>query len=779
MKAQHRHAIAVIASLITLIALVWLTWVSPPGPPDLLQWVLYTTLLTFATTFGVPLGEGTVSLQPMMAAAAYLVMGTVPAGWSAVVAATLFGFIRSRWARELSLRQELEPGSILGLTAANVSMHTASVLVGGAVYRLTGGTVPLREVDGRSLISLVALGMAYLTTNYAMAGAFLALRGRSSLRRYRAMLPNMLMLDGGPMAFAPLVAVVHTRLGLGMFCLLGLGIVVSSLAARGLAMAQRRLERRVQELDILHTVGQALSASLDLDTVLSSIHSQVSELIPGDNFYVALYDPETAEVSFPLAIEEGQRMSWRSRSMGNGLTEYVLRTRAPLLIPRDVAQKASELGIDEVGRKALSWLGVPIMAGDEPLGVIAVQSYTSPGVYDRSHQELLTTLAGHAGAALQNAHLYAQTDEALARRVQELNSILQTVSEGIMLLDPQGQVIAVNRALAELLLLPQAELTTSLLEDRIGEQKASLISMIGYSPEDLRADLEALTRGKEHFKREEITVAGPPKRDVERTLTPVRDREGTITGWLLTFRDLTEERQLALLREELTHMLIHDLRSPLAVIRGSLDTMLLHLSEGQTDVLDHLAQLAGRGADRMLDMIDNLLDISRLESGMMPLYPDDVAAGHLLTDVASRFSPLATSVGIRLVTEVAPDLPTLHIDYELVVRLLGNLVDNALKFTPRGGTVRLSAQRAPDSAGPMVLISVTDTGRGIPEGSLHYIFQKFRQIAPAPGRHTGSGLGLPFCKLVAEAHGGWIEVHSEVDRGTTFVVALPVSPSQR
>lgn len=775
MNRNLRYTITTIFGGIGLLLLIALTLRTPPDPALLVPGLLFSGLILFTMIFSVPLGEGLVSLMPMTAIAATLVIGSIPAAWAAVVAAVLHGLIRSRWAERLQIPSELNPFGLLALMAANASMHSLSILGAGAAFHALGGEIPLRTITIPTLVPLLALGLAYLVINYLLAGAYIAMRGRRTLTRYLQAIPNMLLFEGVPMFLALLTALIYTRLGLGIFLLFAMAMVAASLVSRDLALARRRLERRVRELSSLHAVGQALGASLDLDTVLSTIHTQVADLMPAGNFYVALYNRETSEVSFPLAIEDGQPVTWPARRTGQGMTEHILQTHEPLLIPRDIPDRLAELGLESIGRTAASWLGVPILAGDEPLGVIAVQSYDAPNTYDASHQEMLVTLAAHAAVAIQNAHLYARTDEALAQRVQELNSILRTAREGILLVDVDGRVLTANRALAEFLSIPQAEMNRYTLSPAGHDGLHSLYPHLGYTAEDLQADWQELSQEKVMFKQEEFKPSISPQRYLQRTLTPVRDREGAITGWLLFLRDRTEEHELAHLREELTHMLIHDLRSPLSVIQSSLEMMELYLLDGDPEEIERPLELARRGSQRMLHLIDQLLDISRLESGQMPLECRPVDARDLLDDVASRFTVMAESNRIQLDVEATSDLPPLFVDPGLMGRVVTNLVDNAIKFTPDGGHIRLWARFDPQSAPDTLLLGVTDNGHGIPGEALPRLFKKFQKVTSRRGRRSGTSLGLPFCKLAVEAHGGRIWVESDERRGSTFTILLPIA----
>ena len=178
-----------------------------------------------------------------------------------------------------------------------------------------------------------------------------------------------------------------------------------------------RAEQFDREIHLLREMGSALSGSIELDAITNRIGELVSRLAQTRNFYVALYDRQTRTVSFPRYIEEGTWQSEVQRPFGNGLTEYVLSTAAPLLLNRDVRERARVLGIEPVGRESSAWLGVPMVANGEALGVIAIQEYERTDCYDRHHLEVLSIIASQAAAAIKHAILL----EASRRAYQELS----------------------------------------------------------------------------------------------------------------------------------------------------------------------------------------------------------------------------------------------------------------------------------------------------------------------------------------------------------------------
>jgi GAF domain-containing protein len=189
-------------------------------------------------------------------------------------------------------------------------------------------------------------------------------------------------------------------------------------------------QRRAEELAILNEMGRDLTEMFDVNTITESIYQFTSRLMDTTNFYVALYEELTQQVSFPVAVEDGKHMTWNPRRLTAGLSEYVIRSRQPLLLAENVRQKLEDLGIQMIGAEAQCWLGVPIVIGDSTVGLIAVQSKTTPHLYDESHVGLLNSVAAQAAIAIENARLFSQV-QARARREQILREITARVRSSV------------------------------------------------------------------------------------------------------------------------------------------------------------------------------------------------------------------------------------------------------------------------------------------------------------------------------------------------------------
>jgi signal transduction histidine kinase len=249
----------------------------------------------------------------------------------------------------------------------------------------------------------------------------------------------------------------------------------------------------------------------------------------------------------------------------------------------------------------------------------------------------------------------------------------------------------------------------------------------------------------------------------------VRDLALRFTGELQeNYKKLQElEKQ----RDDLTHMIVHDLRTPLSSIITGMQMMEMvgNLNESQQEI----AGIALRGGETLLGMINDLLDVEKMESGSMQLEISTINATEIIAEAAGQVASLCEDKKLTLLREIASDLPSFQGDKSKLIRVLVNLLGNAIKFTSTAGTLTVAAKLGEDEE--FLLFSVSDTGEGIPKESFSHIFEKFGQVEDrTEGRMMSTGLGLTFCRLAAEAHGGHIDVESTLGEGSTFSFSIPL-----
>ncbi len=250
-----------------------------------------------------------------------------------------------------------------------------------------------------------------------------------------------------------------------------------------------------------------------------------------------------------------------------------------------------------------------------------------------------------------------------------------------------------------------------------------------------------------------------------------RDREMKLFDQLQ--QNYLRLQELEKLRDDLTNMIIHDLRTPLTSVIAAIQTLDVvgPVNEGQREIIE----IAGSGSEALLNTINSLLDVDKFESGEMSVDYSLLSPTEIITSAIGQVASLANEKGITLVPEISPGLPWLNADENKLQRVLVNLLGNALKFTPPGGSVTLKVSGSDDNQA--IRFCVQDTGEGIPPEEFGRIFEKFGQVdSRKGGRSMSTGLGLTFCKFAVEAHGGHIVVESVLGHGSSFSFTIPLSP---
>lgn len=239
---------------------------------------------------------------------------------------------------------------------------------------------------------------------------------------------------------------------------------------------------------------------------------------------------------------------------------------------------------------------------------------------------------------------------------------------------------------------------------------------------------------------------------------------------------LTRLEEESRARENLLEMVVHDLRNPLGVIIGALELLDEELASAMPPGLAEILGSAELSAHQMLTLVDNFLGIQRLEKGKLPVVQADLDLLDLLGTVLRVMKPQMEKKGLALVEDLPAELPLVWADSDILTRVVMNLLDNAIKFTPRGGTITISARAQEDR----VQVTVTDTGLGIAPTDHQRIFERFERVRrPGVPHEVGTGLGLAFCELALEAHGGKIWVESQEGAGSRFLFTLPTSKENR
>ena len=457
-----------------------------------------------------------------------------------------------------------------------------------------------------------------------------------------------------------------------------------------------------------------------------------------------------------LLLPDFDRRCWRVKAT-SGQPSLPLDYTLPLASEGDPASGLTlDLNIATAHFTESHQLLVPLWHGGRLLGVLNIEA-ADAAPFDADDLSLAQSLSEAVALALDNARLYQ--DIALAR--SRLQATFDSTQNGMVLMGMNARVLIINQPALKALGLagqPQDWLERSALEmvHDLRRRQPAVARVVIH-------EMGRIEHGDEPVKEGEYVIDSYV---IHWSNQPVLS-EGMPIGRLIMLYDVTQERLLETMREDLTNTMVHDLRNPTSVLLGALDLLSAsELPEAEAGAV----QVAQRAGQRLLNMINAILDVNRLESGQMPLEREPVQFYALVSELLNWQMVLARDKQVQLTAEVPAALPMVTVDAELVRRVLQNLIGNAIKFTPAGGVIRIGAQLDPTNA-KWLLVSVRDTGSGVPAEIQPRLFDKF---VTGRVRGRGSGLGLAFCRLVVEAHGGRIWVESEPGHGADFKFTLPV-----
>jgi PAS domain S-box-containing protein len=521
-------------------------------------------------------------------------------------------------------------------------------------------------------------------------------------------------------------------------------------AARG-ALERSELfegERRSRALaQQLARTSNLLAPDLDPAAVLEEVVRRAPELLAADAAVLRLLDGDELVVGAvegePAASVREVRLPSTARLAGDAV-----QSRAPVAVT-DVRTDQRLLRADPVLAAGYNgYLAVPLVGPEGTYGVLSVYS-RDPRVWADDEIETLGAFAGNASAALSGAELY----QSVTLEKEQTEAILSNIADGIVAVDRDGHVVLWNVAAERITAVPP--------EGALGRSPAEILQRDLESPGDAPAGerFVPIRRGGE-----EIWLSV--------TEAVMRDPAGVVAGRIFAFRDISAERVVEQMKSEFVSNVSRELRSPLTSIYGFAETLLrddvLFGEEERATFLTYIASEAGR----LTAIVDRLLSVARLEAGdlQVNLAPTDVAA--LAREVVTTAENDLSRTGHTFVLDLPEEPLEAEADREKLRQIITDLVENAIKYSPDGGTITVSARRRDDA----VEVSVDDEGIGIPESERALIFRKFYR-AESEGRDlasAGTGLGLFMAKELLGAMRGRITVLPRAERGSRFVFTLPL-----
>jgi signal transduction histidine kinase len=504
------------------------------------------------------------------------------------------------------------------------------------------------------------------------------------------------------------------------------------------------VERRAERMAELSRAGQRIAGQTTMPDVLAAAARELAAVF-GVTHVCAVALAEHGRV-----LAEAHQPA---RPMCSGRELAQLATAQPLLVADlRASDQLPELRLRLLERGAHSVLVLPLRRGDdERTGTVALIATGSRPAFTREDQEQAAILAGQTAVALEQARLLRSALD--ARRRGE--AILQSSFTAIITVDRRLRVQDVNSAAVDLLGLPASYL-----------RQRPLTEVLGASAWDLVQPMLAGADAPDH--------RAPPVECMVPARSQPREREVLLgvgqlpEGFVISMTDITRLKEVDRLRSELVANVSHDLKGPLATIRAYTELLLEGLDDEDPALRQTFLEYIDAEVERLNGYITNMLDVARIESGDFQPKRERLCLADVVEAAVASVRPRAAANAVEIRVSLPEPAPEILADRHLVHALLANLVDNAVKFSPAGATVSLTARRAADGLD----LAVADDGPGIPPDALPHIFDKFYR---ATSTVEGSGLGLVIARRAARAHGGDVTVLSAPGEGSTFTAHLPTA----
>ena len=501
---------------------------------------------------------------------------------------------------------------------------------------------------------------------------------------------------------------------------------------------------------------RAIGSTLHLTELLEKVMRLASEVARAEASSLLLMDPAANELYFDIALgEKGEALQQIRLKIGEGIAGWVAQHQKAAIV-NDVTQdpRWTQKADKTTKFKTRAILAVPMMVQGNLVGVMEVINRQDGAPFTENDAQLLETFASQAGIAIENARLF----ESVRQEKEKVSSILREMAEGVVLLEPSGLIAVANPAAHRL--LDDAKLQ--------GKPWIGIEETFNVQPsweDTLSAGVKAC--------RIELSRKAPPPFMLAGIIHPIADDRGKVTGYLIVFSDVTEERREAKLKKDFLSLVSHKLRTPLVSIRG-FTPMLLEKPEELSSFQRTAIEAIDRNGHQLTSLVDKLMVFAALEAESMELRRTPQAISSVLDLTLSEMASFLQSSEVELVRDPSLNrLPACSVDKQWIKEVFRNLIENAAKFNAKKPR-RIEIAGAVDGA--MVRVAFHDNGPGIPPEEREKIFQKFYQIEGSfTGQVQGMGLGLALVRRVIEEHRGSVSVDSTLGQGSTFTVSLPRS----
>lgn len=511
-------------------------------------------------------------------------------------------------------------------------------------------------------------------------------------------------------------------------------------------------QRTARVMTALAESAAAINSSLEMTDVWRRILNQTMQALQVETVALALIDHTSNDLIFHAAAGHNSgNIPGRHIPAGQGLAGLVASDGHGVVAPA-VKQDSHYSEVDRFGGIEMRAVAIaPIQSQGKVIGVLEAINPVS-GSFDPDALVVMTGLGSLAGTTIQNAELF----DRLQKAHQHYRELFEDSVDTILITDWDGKVLEANR---------QAVKLSGYSVEQLHSMSIDQLHEVNWNKTGL--NFEALKRGQECDYESGLHRQNGGATPIEVYARRVEFEEADSIQWIL--RDITERRELDALREDMTSMIYHDLRSPLGNIVSSLEMMSGLLPDD--DTLKTMLSIARNSTARIQRLVNSLLDINRLESGQQIMNQDTVDPIVLIRESIRDVEPVAAGRQQKVEYKALGVLPFIWVDVDMMHRVFINLLENAIKFTQVDGRIEIGAQT---TDGVFVKFWVRDNGPGVSAADQERIFDKFTRVR-GKDKPGGLGVGLAFCRLAVLGHGGEIWVESELGKGTTFWLTLPVA----
>ncbi len=553
---------------------------------------------------------------------------------------------------------------------------------------------------------------------------------------------------------------------------------------QALADANAQLTGEKERVEALYNIATELGTTLDRSELLVRTLDLSAKALNVDRGTVLMLDRETRKLTCQAVLNE--ELGLRSLDTpvefeeNGGLAYWVLNNSEGVVI-EDVTNDSRWMDFNDGRNNAVrSVIAVPLFSSDQPQGVLMLYN-ANPSFFSIDHLRFLSTIAGEVSSALHNADLYNlvydsadRLSDAMWQQREEASkttAILQSISEGVIVLDHDTErIILYNPAAEEVLRIPRPAVIDQNLqafaqprdEEELHEEGRALLLYTG------------LHEGIQYVQQNDAVQSSLielPGQIIAANFAPVTGEGGLRFGVVVVLRDITREVEADRAKRDFIATVSHELRTPLTPIRGFVDLMLLgavgDLSDPQRETLNTIKS----NTLRMVSLVEDLLEIGRLEAGKIKLNTSAANVNQMVRDVVGMWTNELNTKNMTLTLELDDTLPLIEYDSKRIGQVMTNLVSNAIKYTYAGGVVRIRTFRNEDN---LIQVDVQDTGVGLTPDQQKNLFKRFyRADSPLRDEVGGTGLGLSIAKSFVELHHGDMWVQSVYGEGSTFSFSLP------